>query len=166
MEMTARTAKNTQMVKMISAVCSTADLAFLLPIIEFIKISIPQAACRRLPFIKGYLPCGYAHNTGKCRSDIAGPASSRECFGKEMLSVNCDQANGFDQSLALIGAEVIKQCLYFGLLLGDFTFSCHYEGSGQCVVTGLNIFFCCVYAIELQSFYGIIYNIKRNKELE
>ena len=48
-----------------------------------------------------------------------------------MLSVNCDQANGFDQSLALIGAEVIKQCLYFGLLLGDFTFSCHYEGSGQ-----------------------------------
>lgn len=79
-----------------------------------------------------------------------------------MLSVNCDQANGFDQSLALIGAEVIKQCLYFGLLLGDFTFSCHYEGSGQCVVTGLNIFFCCVYAIELQSFYGIIYNIKRN----
>ena len=75
-----------------------------------------------------------------------------------MLSVNCDQANGFDQSLALIGAEVIKQCLYFGLLLGDFTFSCHYEGSGQCVVTGLNIFFCCVYAIELQSFYGIIYN--------
>lgn len=53
-----------------------------------------------------------------------------------MLSVNCDQANGFDQSLALIGAEVIKQCLYFGLLLGDFTFGCHYERSGQCVVAG------------------------------
>lgn len=77
-----------------------------------------------------------------------------------MLSVNCDQANGFDQSLALIGAEVIKQCLYFGLLLGDFTFGCHYERSGQCVVAGFNIFFRCVYAIELQSFYGIIYNIE------
>ena len=51
-----------------------------------------------------------------------------------MLSVNCDQANGFDQSLALIGGKVIKQCLYFGLLLGDFTFGCHYERSGQCVV--------------------------------
>ena len=79
-----------------------------------------------------------------------------------MLSVNRDQANGFDQSLALIGAEVIKQCLYCLVLFGDFTFSCHYEGSGQCVVTGLNIFFRCVYAIELQSFYGIIYNIERN----
>ena len=79
-----------------------------------------------------------------------------------MLSVNCDQANGFDQSLALIGGKVIKQCLYFGLLLGDFTFGCHYERSGQCVVAGFNIFFRCVYAIELQSCYGIIYNIERN----
>jgi hypothetical protein len=42
MEMTARTAKNAQMVKMISAVCSTTDLAFLLPIIEFIKILVSR----------------------------------------------------------------------------------------------------------------------------
>ena len=42
MEMTARTAKNAQMVKMISAVYSTTDLAFLLPIIEFIKILVSR----------------------------------------------------------------------------------------------------------------------------
>ena len=92
---------------------------------------------------------------------VADPANKVEDLTKDQLvsiytgeTKNWSEVGGDD--------EVIKQCLYFGLLFGDFAFGCHYEGSGQCVVAGLNIFFRCVYAIELQSLYGIIYNIEGN----
>ena len=112
MEMTARTAKNAQMVKMISAVCSTADLAFLLPIIEFIKISIPQAACRRLPFIKGYPTCGYAHNTGKCRSDIAGIFPNEASYVRLVTTYLMEYAVDWSVSRAYLSQDSIEATLF------------------------------------------------------